>query len=53
MSERVEIAKTTQLPKRRRNLDKKDKSSQKRPRGMRNPQTVNVGQPWVDVQLSF
>jgi hypothetical protein len=50
--ERVEIAKTTQPPKRGRNLDKKDKASQKCPRGMRNPQTVNVGQPRVDIQLS-
>jgi hypothetical protein len=48
--ERVEIAKITQPPKRWRNLDKKDNASQKRPRGMRNPQTVNVGQPRVDVQ---
>jgi hypothetical protein len=50
--ERVEISKTTQPPKRGRNLDKKDKASQKRPRGMRNPQTVNVGQPRVDIQPS-
>jgi hypothetical protein len=50
--ERVEIVKTTQLPKRGRNLDKKDKASKKHPRGMRTPQTVNVGQPRVDVQPS-
>jgi hypothetical protein len=49
---RVEIAKTTQPPKRGRNLDKKGKASQKRPRGMRNPQTINVDQTLVDVQLS-
>jgi hypothetical protein len=50
--ERVEVSKATQPPKRGRNLDKKDKASQKRPRGMRHPQTVNVGQPRVDVQPS-
>jgi hypothetical protein len=50
--ERVEVAKNTQLPKRGRNLDNKDKASQKRLRGMRIPQTVNVGQLRVDIQPS-
>ena len=49
--ERVEVTqRTTQPPNRGRKLDKRDNASQKRPRGMRNPQTVNVGQPQVDVQ---
>ena len=50
--ERVEITKTTQPPKRGRNLNKKDKACEKLLRGMRIPQTVNVGQPQVDVQPS-
>ena len=51
--ERVEITqKTAQPPKRGRKLDKKDKASQKHPRGMRTPQTVNVDQQQVDVQPS-
>jgi hypothetical protein len=51
LPERVEIAKTTQPPKRGRNLDKKDKASQKRPREMRNPQTINVDQPLLTFNL--
>jgi hypothetical protein len=50
--ERVEITNTTQPPMSGRNLDKKDKVSQKHPGGMRTPQTVNVGQPRVDIQPS-
>ena len=49
--ERVDVThRSTQPPKRGRNLDTKDKALQKRPRGMRNPQIVNAGQLHVDIQ---
>ena len=49
--ERVDVThRSTQPPKRGRNLDTKDKALQKRPRGMRNPQIVNASQQNVDIQ---